>query len=254
MMRTVRNRNAPDIMPLSQDFPYEEPLATGVERIVTETLAKPDAATGLIGLYWTAVQFYNDLVDDMTRKEPPSRPIACRAGCAFCCTTPVVNVTPFEAFAIADYIATHFTGEDTARLMTRIADGDARKAAALEQGQFGVYTCPLLVDDTCSIHSARPMVCRSINSFDATTCERRLKDRIEDVEIVGYAHPFKLARATITGLRRGVARAGLDDTPLDLAPALRIALTVKDAAQRWLAREPVFAKAHARVFSFEDEP
>jgi hypothetical protein len=41
--------------------------------------------------------------------------------------------------------------------------------------------------------------------------------------------------------------AGLDPGPYELACGLAVALTVPDAAARWLAKEPIFAAAETRI-------
>ena len=47
----------------------------------------------------------------------------------------------------------------------------------------------------------------------------------------------------LDGMRAGLSESGLQGGLLELTGALRIALTVPDAAQRWLAGEAVFAPA-----------
>jgi hypothetical protein len=49
------------------------------------------------------------------------------------------------------------------------------------------------------------------------------------------------------GLREGLDAYELESEQLDLATALRIALDMPDAAERWLAGEPIFAPARVAL-------
>jgi hypothetical protein len=86
------------------------------------------------------------------------------------------------------------------------------------------------------------LTCRGYNSSDASQCERSVKAR-ERVEVPSYAPQHRLAVFVLDGLRAGLAEAGLNGDLLELTAALRIALDLPDAAERWLAAEPVFAPA-----------
>ena len=65
----------------------------------------------------------------------------------------------------------------------------------------------------------------------------------QPVEIPTYAPQRQLCTFVLDGLRAGLAEAGLAHELLELAAALRVALSVPDAAERWLEGEPVFAPA-----------
>ena len=47
----------------------------------------------------------------------------------------------------------------------------------------------------------------------------------------------------LDGMRAGLSESGLQGDRVELTAALRIALEVPDAAERWLAGEAVFAPA-----------
>ena len=47
----------------------------------------------------------------------------------------------------------------------------------------------------------------------------------------------------LDGLRSGLSEAGLTGDLLELTAALRVALTLPDGAQQWLAGQPLFAGA-----------
>lgn len=72
--------------------------------------------------------------------------LACRAGCAACCT--LQSVLPVEAAALALAIE-QLPPEAAAALRRRLA------SAVDAEG------CPLLTDDRCPLYAARPVICRT---------------------------------------------------------------------------------------------
>jgi Fe-S-cluster containining protein len=99
--------------------------------------------------------------------------VACRAGCWFCCTTPVA-VTVFEAAMVKSAVMTLSEAEQQAiweRLQARIAAQDQALAATNAERITFRQRCPLLTDEgTCSVYAGRPLACRSILSLDAERC------------------------------------------------------------------------------------
>jgi Fe-S-cluster containining protein len=101
--------------------------------------------------------------------------VACRAGCWFCCTTPVA-VTVFEAAMLKSAVMTLSEAEQQAiwqRLQARIAAQDQALAAANGERIAFRHRCPLLTDEgTCGVYEGRPLACRSVLSLDAERCRR----------------------------------------------------------------------------------
>src|SRR5262245_24203038 len=101
--------------------------------------------------------------------------VACRAGCWFCCTTPVA-VTVFEAAMVRSAIMTLPEVAQQAiweRLQAHIAAQDQAFATATAERISFHRRCPLLTDEgTCSVYEGRPLACRSVLSRDAERCRR----------------------------------------------------------------------------------
>lgn len=175
---------------------------------------------------------------------PPEREIACTAGCDHCCHLPVVTDS-LSVLRLAHYIRSSFSPEAIATLRARI---QARRAqmAPLDRSAKRRFrqACPLLQDGQCVAYDARPLICRSFNSFDAEACRQEIRETGVDYQIDGYPIPFAIGGALTRGMVEGLERAGYEDAPLDLAAALGVALSRPDAAEAWLAGEDIFADAH----------
>jgi len=168
------------------------------------------------------------------KREPRTRPAACAGGCAWCCYQRVGTAVP-EVARIAGYLRQTLTPAELAAIHERIQTAPARRS--------GTRTpCPLLVDNRCSVYPVRPLTCRGFNSTDARQCEASVRNNGQPVQAI-YAPQMRLTALVLDGLRAGVAQAGLWGDAVELTAALRIALAVPDAVERWLDAEPVFAAA-----------
>jgi Fe-S-cluster containining protein len=176
-------------------------------------------------------------------REPPPAPIACQKGCSSCCVSKVVVVAP-EVIRIADHLRRTLDPDALAALAARVREADERTRglSRRERAHAGV-PCPLLVDDACSIHEVRPLLCRGWTSLDREACARHFADPDGVPVPPAHAPAYELASAVLGGLGLAAEDAGFDGRLLEFIAALRIALERPNAASRWLARLPVFAMA-----------
>jgi Fe-S-cluster containining protein len=196
----------------------------------------------LVEVTETAVALAEETTRRALAQSPPRPPIACKEGCAWCCYKLVGTAAP-EVLRIADYLRRTLAPADLEALCERVLRLDEqRRALAGDRWAAGRLPCPLLVEERCSVYPVRPLTCRGYNSSDAYRCERSYKSR-SPVEVPRYAPQQAVATFTLDGLRAGLAEAGLKADLLELTAALRMALELPDAAERWLAGEPVFAAA-----------
>ncbi|NQU60878.1 MAG: YkgJ family cysteine cluster protein [Rhodospirillales bacterium] len=224
---------------------YWVTLEQQVREIVSGTMATSKAIEELPLLSDATVQFFERLTRDILETLPPSRPIACAQGCAFCCTSTEVHASALEVIGIAAHMADQFNEQETKEISQKIRETTETKGAQNKNESPPSMPCPLLKDSRCSVYPVRPFVCRGFNSYDAVDCERH-KAGDAETEITGYPHQDIIAHATLRGVQRGLADCGLDGDALDLTPALAIMLETPDAALRWRAGENIFEKAHAR--------
>ncbi len=173
-------------------------------------------------------------------EQPPMRPLACREGCAWCCQK-VVGTTVPEVMRIAQALHETLEPGERAALLDRLVQHDVERRSQ-DSWTAARLPCPLLVNQRCSVYPLRPLTCRGFHSSDARQCERHAKERGAPP---GPVHGAQQRAATLIldGMRSGLSECRLSNDLLELTAALRIALTIPAAAERWLNGEPVFAPA-----------
>jgi len=192
-----------------------------------------------------AANLTDESIQRVVSEYPPSPPLACQEGCAWCCHK-LVGTTAPEVFRIADYLQNQLVPQELQKIQNQIMQrAEQRKGLREDRWSAARLPCPLLVDNRCSVYPVRPLTCRGFNSSDARQCERWVKKR-ERIEIPVYEPQHRLATFVLDGLRAGLSESGLPDDLLELTAALHIALTVPKAFDRWLAGEPIFAPARMR--------
>ena len=169
-----------------------------------------------------------------TDVQAPRDSIACRKGCSHCCKMWVSATAP-EIFHLVGAMRKARLNIPTILEKSRVTeslDFDARATA--------IHDCPLLAGDTCTVYSARPVVCRTAASSDADICRRGY------LELSGEPIPmpafFNVQRVGYwMALRGAFLHAGLRLEAYELNAALVVAIETEDAERRWLAGENVFA-------------
>jgi Fe-S-cluster containining protein len=211
----------------------------------TATLQGQRTPLQIIDIAEHAASLTDESIEKAAEKFPPSPPLACQEGCAWCCHKLVGTAAP-EVFRIADYLQNHLPAEHFQTIRDQIIQRDEqRKGLRENRWSAARLPCSLLVDNRCSVYPVRPLTCRGFNSSDARQCERWVKKR-ERVEVPMYEPQHRLATFVLDGLRAGLSESGLPNDLLELSAALRIALTLPNAFDRWLAGEPIFAPARMR--------
>ncbi len=181
-------------------------------------------------------------------QETGKRP-QCASGCSWCCHI-LVRVHAAEVICLSEYIKRQCRRPQALNNLDAIRTQVAAIAAATHgltwwERERTSLPCPLLCSDgRCFVYHVRPMACRGWNSFSAEDC--RLAHQAPGSRLVTFeATLVNLSLSVRLGLGEGLADIGLgaDDTGLELATALDIALSTPESAERWLDGEPVFAQA-----------
>lgn len=176
-------------------------------------------------------------------REPPPVPYACSKGCSACCVSKVVVIAPEVIRVVVHLRGTLAPGAlDALLVRVRRADERTRGLSRLDRAVTRV-PCPLLVDDACSVHEVRPLLCRGWTSLSAAACARHFADPQDVAVAPAYVPAYELASAVLAGLGRAALDAGRDGMLLELIAALRTGLERTNAVERWLAGMPVFLRA-----------
>lgn len=169
--------------------------------------------------------------------------IDCSMGCWFCCTQ-MVAVTIPEVLRLAEHIRATFTPEQREDLDKRMA-GYMEATAEWHAGDHtkkARYVCPLLrqADGACGIWLERPIICRGFNSTDHNACITKRDDPVNDPPVPQIMGQFHTAMYSRTGMRRSLKKHNLENELHEMIPALIVAMENEDAADRYLAGEPLF--------------
>jgi len=146
--------------------------AARAARAAASFALRPDAA----GCEALSERIACELTAGFSAASAAGAPIACVAGCTFCCHQRV-NVLPHEAVAIARRVRTAFAPEERAALEQRILD-NARRVDALTPGQHrsANLRCALLVEGQCSVYDVRPSVCAAYHSLSRDRCRHSFEN------------------------------------------------------------------------------
>jgi Fe-S-cluster containining protein len=166
-------------------------------------------------------------------------PVACRAGCAFCCHQRV-GVFPHEALSLWYALRAELSAPLAAEIERRVRANAARVEAVTEQEHRAAnLPCAFLVDGRCSAYAHRPSVCASFHSMSRARCEHAF-GRPEEMGTPRNSRPVLLdlkavADAVSEATANALRAAGLDSRKLELSQAVRALLDDAEAAQRWRA-------------------
>jgi len=171
--------------------------------------------------------------------------IACRGGCANCCTIRVAATAP-EILLIARTIKAR---EDD--LANRIFEADALSNSLDEAERMSsALPCPLIEDDLCAIYAVRPLACRGHASYDQMACIDALNGFPVDVPI--SALHMQVRSLIQNSLQSALRDAGMPWATYELNAALKIALTDDGAEADWISGKDVFATAMLTEVSLEE--
>ncbi|AKS42682.1 YkgJ family cysteine cluster protein [Wenzhouxiangella marina] len=170
-------------------------------------------------------------------------PLACRAGCDFCCHLRVM-ATAVEVFALLDYQSRQLDAEAFDAFAERIRAADrALRELPMDRVLTTNLPCPALIDGQCSGYPARPLNCRSYHSISREDCQASF-EHPEDLEL---GHPQLRGIASVHegaqgGFLRAFEQAGQDARQYELVTALAEALDDPECRQRLARGEPVFQR------------
>ncbi len=182
------------------------------------------------------------MVERVNTLVPPEKPIACAAGCPFCCHIRL-TASPAEILLVADHLRATQSADELQVTKRRVANMDYLTRGRSEARREAMrLPCSMLVERSCAIHQVRPISCRAVASVDLPACERayatRMAEPVPQVRLQGMA-----ADGIGYGLIAGLAESGYGVENVEFNAGLHIALQTDDAARRWLDGENLFDEA-----------
>lgn len=170
--------------------------------------------------------------------------VACVSGCHWCCRFRVTCTAPTVLY-LAEWLKSELDARELTDLLGRLRQYEAAgEGLNPETLLMTRRLCPLNLGGLCRAYAARPAPCRHYHSFDAKACETEAT--VEGAGPQSPMDPLRLdvKRAMALSLDACLESLGLDHRELEFVPALELALTVPDAAERYLRGEDVFGPAH----------
>ena len=161
-------------------------------------------------------------------------PIACAAGCDFCCHLRV-SVFEHEAIALLHHLRTRLPAVDAAAAEQRIVENAARiDAMNVGQHYLARMPCALLVDGRCCAYEARPSACAAHHSLSRARCEHAFQHP-EHHGTPKNGRPASLELQTLGDALIAATQSALEDngrtaTRNELHQSLRDLLERRDAA------------------------
>ncbi len=208
-------------------------LIAMAERAVDETLGHERSRAAAIELSARVIRIAESTLPLVAQLHPPTKPIACRAGCTHCCRLPTVMTDVPTVMRLGFEVASRLPHEAMVQVINAMQQTDR--------------PCAFLVDDACVVYEDRPIVCRAYNAFDVMACaEGRFlisgsgSEQASGVELAD-PWPFGVGGALQEGMANGLTRLGIDARQVQMVGALRFLASDVGAAERWLQGEPAFA-------------
>ena len=169
--------------------------------------------------------------------------VDCKAGCSACCHLAKIDARAHEIFALAAWIKENFPEPELAALVARTkAHAEAVSGLSLAEHLRTVRACPMLLDNRCSVHPARPGVCRIGHSTDVSICQRAFENPNDLKARGGHNADVKASMtAAADGSTFAFLEAGMDKTTYDLSSALYEALSNPEALNRWIGGDQAFS-------------
>lgn len=221
--------------------PMEAQIAAGEKETVMEIIRGGRTAAKALEVAWSAVVWADHLVARFESEHLLPQPIACQAGCSFCCYHQL-ELTPPEALLIGQHVEQHFSPEEQTGLRARLDRSIRLKAGKSKREIAGIrreLPCPLLSDAQCSVYRVRPLMCRAMHALEAGECEKAWKSQ-DLTPVPHYAHRHEIILAISRGLLDGCRSMGCQAGAVDLAEAVKDFYQEPNPLERWIRGESVF--------------
>ena len=162
----------------------------------------------------------------------PTRTIACKRACNYCCHLRVNALAP-EVASIKDFIEQEFSPEEKEQTLNSLSD------FLTKVGPMSVFDrymrpnlCPLNKNGECTVYDVRPLVCRGHHSYSLPECVRGYENWRSNVPITLNTMRSRCTDAILKAMEDVMAFCKIDARSLELPEALTLALSVDDFAEK----------------------
>jgi len=216
---------------------FYQALHRAFDEVLAEHSGRPSLVDAVLGLAFdsfdgnVAIQCEDEL------------PLACKRGCATCCTLRV-GATIAEVLMVARFLRAvsptlQSRGID---LMARIRDANQHTLGLGEAERVKLrQPCPFIARGVCIIYMVRPLACRGHASHDVKACIAAARGEVMEVP---YSHGHFMVRALVqNAMQSSLRAAGLGWGQVELNHAVLLALAQPELESRWLNGEVVLQEA-----------
>jgi Fe-S-cluster containining protein len=195
--------------------------------------------------------------DERLAAAPDAATLACKEGCAWCCHFSV-DVRPVEVARILDFVEREFTPAQRRNVRAEI---EANRIALdgldeIARAQRNIK-CPFLIENRCSIYSARPQTCRNYHATDAAGCRKSFEEPLDrDIDPDFAPLVYQSGGAHVDAFSKAMQDEGYDTAVFEMNAALAEAMVDLSAfRRRFEAKEkPALAAPGADIpLEFWDE-
>ena len=197
---------------------------------------------GALALISQAIRFADLIIEDYEIKEPLAEPVACKAGCYYCCCYEVV-LTPAEALLLGNYVKQRCSENFLVELMKKIDRTlRLREGRSVEERAKVLHDTPcfFLTKGKCSVYDVRPFACRALHSLDAHKCKEAVLARRRVVEFTGYNHRLYIIHTAKEALSQFCELIGCQTTELTIARAMKQYFQSPGLTEDWIRGGAVF--------------
>jgi Fe-S-cluster containining protein len=198
-------------------------LWESVRQLAAKAMQRARTRKAVLSMVSRVLRFADQIIVDYETKEPLAEPVACKAGCYYCCCYEVV-LTPAEALLLGNHVKNTYPEGALADLMKRINRNlRLREGRCVEERAKVLHDAPciFLAGGECSVYDVRPFVCRALHSLDSRKCKEAVMARRSVVEFTGYAHRYYVFQTAQAALREFCEQLGCQTEELTIARAMK---------------------------------
>ena len=226
----------------SEYTPFVEQATLDQKGEAARASKKPRSLKKILRMAERALERADRIIAKAEAALPPPTPIACKAGCPFCCHIRLTASAP-EILLVLDRIQSTWDEDAIAALKGKVKNLDAFTRGKTDDQRAQMrLPCPLLMDGSCAVHAVRPLSCRAVASTDVGACREAYNSRMT-TGVPMYEPQYQIANGTGYGLYAGLAENGFEVENIEIIAALALGLNDPNIGPKWLKGLDPFAPA-----------